>query len=49
MGWRLDYAFVDKEMIGSVIDSKIHPGVEGSDHCPISISLELPFPPIETK
>jgi exodeoxyribonuclease-3 len=49
VGWRLDYAFVDKEMIGSVIDSKIHPGVEGSDHCPISISLELPFPPIETK
>ena len=49
VGWRLDYAFVDKEMIGSVIDSKIHPSVEGSDHCPISISLELPFPPIETK
>lgn len=49
VGWRLDYAFVDKEMIGSVIDSKIHSGVEGSDHCPISISLELPFPPIETK
>lgn len=49
VGWRIDYAFVDSEMLESVIEAQIHTDVEGSDHCPISVELELPFPPLEIK
>ncbi len=47
VGWRIDYAFVDDEMTDSVTGAEIHADVEGSDHCPISLDLELPFPPIQ--
>ena len=47
VGWRIDYAFVDKEMLNSVISAEIHSEVKGSDHCPISLEVELPFPPID--
>lgn len=48
VGWRLDYAFVDKSLMASVLDSKILPDVEGSDHCPIYLELDPPFSPIKT-
>lgn len=47
VGWRLDYCFVDKALMASVIDSKIMPEVAGSDHCPICLELDPPFPPIK--
>ena len=47
VGWRLDYSFVDKGLMASVLDSKILPEVEGSDHCPICIELDPPFAPIK--
>lgn len=46
VGWRIDYAFVDAGLRGNIVSSEIHPDVEGSDHCPISLELELPFPPL---
>ena len=46
VGWRLDYAFVDAALMQNVVSSEIHPGVMGSDHCPISLELEPPFLPI---
>lgn len=49
VGWRIDYCFVDKEMMNSVSAADIYPNVMGSDHCPISVDLEMPFPPIEIK
>lgn len=49
VGWRIDYAFVDAGIIGNVVDSRIHPDVQGSDHCPISLEVELPFPPVALK
>lgn len=46
VGWRLDYAFVDNALKDCIINASIHSEVMISDHCPISIELELPFPPI---
>ena len=40
-GWRLDYFVIDADHMGMVEDSDIHNKVMGSDHCPISIKLNL--------
>lgn len=40
-GWRLDYFVTSKSMIDSVKDSEIHSDVMGSDHCPISITIDI--------
>ncbi len=37
VGWRIDYFFVNKELVPKVKDIKILDNVLGSDHCPISI------------
>ncbi len=41
LGQRLDYACVNKDFLSSVTNVKIHQGVLGSDHCPISIDLDV--------
>ena len=41
VGWRIDYFFVSKEMRGMVVDTKIHNGVMGSDHCPIELDIKV--------
>ncbi len=46
VGWRLDYAFVDNALIDNVDVAEICTDVPGSDHCPIRLDLELPFPAI---
>jgi exodeoxyribonuclease-3 len=46
VGWRIDYAFVDEKLKDCIVNASIHPEVMISDHCPISVELELPFPPI---
>jgi len=40
IGWRIDYFFVSEGMAGNVAKSSIHPGVMGSDHCPVSLELD---------
>lgn len=40
-GWRIDYFFVTPDLLGSVITTEIHGDVPGSDHCPISLHLDL--------
>jgi exodeoxyribonuclease-3 len=40
VGWRIDYFFVSEGLLGNVARSSIHPGVMGSDHCPISLELD---------
>ncbi len=40
IGWRIDYHCVNKAFAEQVIDAKIHPEIEGSDHCPVSITLK---------
>lgn len=41
VGWRIDYFFVSKNLAPKVIVAKIYSEVYGSDHCPISIELDL--------
>ncbi len=41
IGWRIDYYCVNKNFTPKVKEAKIHKTVPGSDHCPISISLEV--------
>ncbi len=39
VGWRIDYFFVSQDLMPRVAAAEIHPGVYGSDHCPVSLSL----------
>lgn len=41
IGWRIDYVFVSGALRSVVRAAEIHAGVMGSDHCPVSITLEL--------
>lgn len=41
VGWRIDYFFVSKEARDTVVDTKIHMDVMGSDHCPIELDLKV--------
>lgn len=41
VGWRIDYFVASKSIIDKVKDVKIYDYVTGSDHCPISIDLDL--------
>ncbi len=41
VGWRLDYTFVSPGLMPRVVDAKIHKDVIGSDHCPVSLSLDI--------
>jgi exodeoxyribonuclease-3 len=41
VGWRLDYHCVDKGLMPKVKSSLIRRDVEGSDHCPVEIELNI--------
>lgn len=41
VGWRIDYFLVSKSLRDQVKSAKIHADVMGSDHCPISITLDI--------
>ncbi len=41
VGWRLDYFFVSPDLWEHVADCRIHADVTGSDHCPVSLELDL--------
>ena len=40
-GWRIDYFIVSERLMEKVKDQIIHNEVEGSDHCPVELKLEL--------
>ena len=40
VGWRIDYWLVSESLKDKIVEAKIHPEVMGSDHCPVSISLQ---------
>ncbi len=42
VGWRLDYHCVDSEFSGALAEAGIQAQVLGSDHCPVSLFLDLP-------
>lgn len=41
IGWRIDYFFVSKSLVSKVCSAQIHSDIMGSDHCPVSIDLDL--------
>ena len=41
VGWRIDYFFVNSELLDLCNNADIHQDVMGSDHCPVSLSLDL--------
>jgi exodeoxyribonuclease-3 len=41
VGWRIDYFLVSESLKSKVKSADIHADVLGSDHCPISITLDL--------
>ena len=41
VGWRIDYFLVSKSLKDKVKTAEIHANVMGSDHCPISITLDV--------
>ncbi|MCP4643458.1 MAG: exodeoxyribonuclease III [bacterium] len=40
VGWRLDYHWVNREFLPRIKESRIHASITGSDHCPVSITVE---------
>jgi exodeoxyribonuclease III len=41
VGWRIDYFLVSESLKSKVTAADIHPKVMGSDHCPVSITLDV--------
>lgn len=41
VGWRIDYVLVSASLRKHVKKAEIHPAVMGSDHCPVSITLDF--------
>lgn len=39
-GWRIDYFIVSDRLADKVRQAAIHPEIQGSDHCPVSLELE---------
>ncbi|HBH13056.1 MAG: Exodeoxyribonuclease III [Clostridiales bacterium 38_11] len=39
VGWRIDYFFINNQMLDKVKSIEIHHEVLGSDHCPLSLTL----------
>jgi exodeoxyribonuclease III len=41
IGWRLDYFLVSEKLISRINEINIHDDVLGSDHCPVSLTIDL--------
>jgi len=41
VGWRIDYFFIDRTLRKNLKSAFILPEVEGSDHCPVGITIDL--------
>lgn len=41
VGWRIDYWIASDSLKDSITSAAIHPDVIGSDHCPVSIELDI--------
>ncbi len=41
VGWRIDYFFVSESLAPLVTRVKIHPDIMGSDHCPVTLEINL--------
>lgn len=43
VGWRIDYACMHESHRHLISDAEIHPDILGSDHCPVSVTVNLPL------
>lgn len=41
VGWRIDYFFVSDDLKPNLVGADIHQDVMGSDHCPVSLTLQF--------
>jgi exodeoxyribonuclease III len=41
VGWRIDYVMTSASISRKIREAKIHPDVMGSDHCPVSILIDV--------
>ena len=41
IGWRIDYFFINEGMVEICKDADIYHNIFGSDHCPVSLTLDL--------
>jgi exodeoxyribonuclease-3 len=41
VGWRIDYFLVSRDLVSRVSAAEIHADLMGSDHCPVSITLDI--------
>lgn len=41
IGWRIDYFLVSRRIADKLISADILPDITGSDHCPVSIEIDL--------
>ena len=41
IGWRIDYFITSNSLKDKITDAKIHTQVEGSDHCPIELDIDI--------
>ena len=41
VGWRIDYFIVSENIASRMKDAAIHPSLEGSDHCPVSLEIDF--------
>ena len=43
IGWRIDYILVDSDLKNAIKEASVFSTIFGSDHCPIGVTLGLPF------
>jgi exodeoxyribonuclease-3 len=41
VGWRIDYWLASKSLVPKIKKAEIHPEQMGSDHCPVSITIDI--------
>lgn len=41
VGWRIDYFFATPDLRDRIVEAQIYADVQGSDHCPISMTLDI--------
>ncbi len=41
VGWRIDYWLTSNRVAGAIREAEIHPEILGSDHCPVSLEIDI--------
>lgn len=41
IGWRIDYIIINDGLRANLLGAEIYPSITGSDHCPLSIKLDI--------